>query len=268
MGNIIMKNDPGGTPVGTGAQNDVLVFIGSKQCFSDVLLRTIAGELVNLQAIRFEELSEFQNYIEWNVSPIGLVVVEAQQCHRDQEICKSILDTMASKRPSVRLAIAYWEADLDRLLAQRFSAQMLDNARKIVQGYVPMNVGIDIWLSVIRLLICGGDYFPPEVVVRREALYREWDASKAEDAIPEPAQMSAAQAAQVANGARKNPLTKRETQVIEHVVGGMQNKEIARKLKLSEHTVKLHIHHIISKMSAKNRTEAAMRYMNLKGAAR
>ncbi|WP_457648151.1 response regulator transcription factor [Profundibacter sp.] len=260
-----MKNDPGGAPVGTGAQNDVLVFIGSKQCFSDVLLRTIAGELDNSQAVRFDELSEFQNYIQWNPSPIGLVVVEAQQCQQDQELCKSILDTMASKHPSIRLAVAYWEADLDRLLSRRFSARMLDSARDIVQGYVPMNVGIDIWLSVIRLLICGGDYFPPEVVVRREALYREWDASKTEDAIPERTEV---QAAQVANGARKNPLTKRETQVIEHVVGGMQNKEIARKLKLSEHTVKLHIHHIISKMSAKNRTEAAMRYMNLKGAAR
>ncbi|WP_457645779.1 response regulator transcription factor [Profundibacter sp.] len=260
-----MKNDPGGAPVGTGAQNDMLVFIGSKQCFSDVLLRTIAGELENSQAIRFDELSEFQNYIDWNQSSIGLVVVEAQQCHHDQKICKSIMDTMASKHPSIRLAIAYWEADLDRLLSQKFSLQKLDSARQIVQGYVPMNVGIDIWLSVIRLLVCGGDYFPPEVVVRREALYREWDASRADDTIPERAEV---QAAQVANGARNNPLTKRETQVIEHVVGGMQNKEIARKLKLSEHTVKLHIHHIISKMSAKNRTEAAMRYMNLKGAAR
>ncbi len=265
MGNIIMKNDSGGAPVRAGAQSGVLVFIGSKQCFSDVLLRTIAGELENSQAIRFDELSEFQNYIDWSESPIGLVVVEAQQCHHDQKICKSIMDTMASKHPSIRLAIAYWEADLDRLMSQKFSVWMLDSARQIVQGYVPMNVGIDIWLSVIRLLICGGDYFPPEVVVRREALYRKWDEAKAENAVPEPVDNPTGPAV---NGVRNNPLTKRETQVIEHVVGGMQNKEIARKLKLSEHTVKLHIHHIISKMSAKNRTEAAMRYMNLKGAAR
>ena len=142
---------------------------------------------------------------------------------------------------------------------------MLDSARQIVQGYIPMNVGIDIWLSVIRLLICGGDYFPPEVLVRRQVLYRKWDEAKTENAVPEHADI---QTDPAVNGARKNPLTKREIQVIEHVVGGMQNKEIARKLMLSEHTVKLHIHHIISKMSAKNRTEAAMRYMNLKGVAR
>ncbi len=43
--------------------------------------------------------------------------------------------------------------------------------------------------------------------------------------------------------------------------GGQRNKVIANALGVSEHTVKLHIHHIIAKLGVANRTEAANRYM-------
>ena len=39
------------------------------------------------------------------------------------------------------------------------------------------------------------------------------------------------------------------------------NKFIAHHLDLSESTVKLHIHHIISKLGVSNRTEAAIAYL-------
>jgi DNA-binding NarL/FixJ family response regulator len=38
---------------------------------------------------------------------------------------------------------------------------------------------------------------------------------------------------------------------------GLQNKTIASALRLSEHTVKIHMHNIINKLGAHNRTEAA-----------
>lgn len=37
---------------------------------------------------------------------------------------------------------------------------------------------------------------------------------------------------------------------------GLANKEIARRLKISEHTVKFHIGSILGKLSASSRTEA------------
>lgn len=60
-------------------------------------------------------------------------------------------------------------------------------------------------------------------------------------------------------------LTGREKEVLELVARGFQNKAIAANLKLSENTVKLHIHHIITKLGAHNRTEAAMIYVTSKG---
>ena len=52
------------------------------------------------------------------------------------------------------------------------------------------------------------------------------------------------------------PLTRRETDVLELLAQGLANKEIARRLIISEHTVKYHISSIYSKFGVNNRTEA------------
>ena len=52
------------------------------------------------------------------------------------------------------------------------------------------------------------------------------------------------------------PLTPRETDVLELLAQGLANKEIARRLIISEHTVKYHISSIYSKFGVNNRTEA------------
>ncbi len=49
--------------------------------------------------------------------------------------------------------------------------------------------------------------------------------------------------------------------MLELVSHGLQNKTIAAELSLSEHTVKLHMHHIIGKLGVRNRTEATVWFM-------
>ncbi len=53
-------------------------------------------------------------------------------------------------------------------------------------------------------------------------------------------------------------LSKREEQVLEGLTQGLANKEIARNLGLQEVTVKLHVRTLCRKLSARNRTHAAM----------
>lgn len=55
------------------------------------------------------------------------------------------------------------------------------------------------------------------------------------------------------------PLTERELQVLELIVAGQTNTEIAKQLYLSLGTVKTHIRNVFSKLSASDRTEAAVR---------
>lgn len=53
-------------------------------------------------------------------------------------------------------------------------------------------------------------------------------------------------------------LTPRETEVLEYVVAGATNKEIAQTLNIAENTVKIHLRNILDKLHVKNRIQAAV----------
>jgi two-component system, NarL family, nitrate/nitrite response regulator NarL len=52
-------------------------------------------------------------------------------------------------------------------------------------------------------------------------------------------------------------LTMRERQVVLLIADGLSNKEVARRLQLSEGTVKIHLHNIYQKLQVNNRTSLA-----------
>lgn len=54
------------------------------------------------------------------------------------------------------------------------------------------------------------------------------------------------------------PLTRRERELISLIARGMQNKNIAHELSISEHTVRAHIGNIMRKYRLQNRTQIAM----------
>lgn len=53
-------------------------------------------------------------------------------------------------------------------------------------------------------------------------------------------------------------LTERQREILEHLARGESNKTIARALDISHDTVKLHVRHILSKLSLSSRVEAAV----------
>lgn len=53
-------------------------------------------------------------------------------------------------------------------------------------------------------------------------------------------------------------MTKRERQILKLIAAGMTNKHIARKLDITEGTVKVHIKHLFKKLHLKSRVEAAI----------
>lgn len=60
------------------------------------------------------------------------------------------------------------------------------------------------------------------------------------------------------NDSRKQRLSAREQEVLNLVVKGMSNVEIARKLLLSVDTVKTHLRHLMEKMNVNDRTKLAV----------
>jgi DNA-binding NarL/FixJ family response regulator len=61
---------------------------------------------------------------------------------------------------------------------------------------------------------------------------------------------------QLADHVSQNDLSARERQVLQHMLEGRSNKEIAAALELSEHTVNIHVKNILSKLGVGGRTEA------------
>ena len=58
-------------------------------------------------------------------------------------------------------------------------------------------------------------------------------------------------------------LTARETDVLRELARGVANKQIARRLRISEHTVKFHVAAIFAKLGVASRTEAVARGIRL-----
>jgi DNA-binding NarL/FixJ family response regulator len=122
-----------------------------------------------------------------------------------------------------------------------------------VRGVLPMNVSLDVWLSVMRLMLCGGEYFPPGIL---RSCSRTLASPLLTTRMASPSKGMKNTAPPESEG-RIVDLTRRELQVLEMVAGGLQNKAIAAEFGRSEHTVKVHLHNIIGKLGVHNRTEAA-----------
>ena len=96
-----------------------------------------------------------------------------------------------------------------------------------VQAYLTKDVLHDELLKAIRAVYAGQTYLPAAV--------------------------AAALAAQMP----RPDLSAREVQVLELIVRGLANKQIAYALSIAEHTVKNHVTNILSKLGVQDRTQAA-----------
>ena len=63
-------------------------------------------------------------------------------------------------------------------------------------------------------------------------------------------------AAHLAEHLGEEALTQRELGVLQELAGGNRNRDIAERLFITEETVKVHVKHIMEKLSAKDRTDA------------
>jgi DNA-binding NarL/FixJ family response regulator len=60
-----------------------------------------------------------------------------------------------------------------------------------------------------------------------------------------------------------NPLSSRELEVLGLLAGGATNREIGEALTITPHTVKGHVEHILAKLGVSDRTQAAVRAIEL-----
>lgn len=222
-----------------------LFFWGTCLIFPDSVLRTIESEVPASQSIRIKSLDEVRRHSTRGAN--GRHPHVSMMFFNDT-VAGDILTHFGSLREEVEIqtwVLAYRDpAIAQRLLNERQTDRDLAGILLL-----PMDVPISCWTPMLQLVLAGNFFVPGNLVCATQT-------------APTPRSM--------AKGDATHPttLTRREEEVLALVANGSRNKAIAHALSLSEHTVKLHLHHAISKIGARNRTEAANWYLTRQHAER
>jgi DNA-binding NarL/FixJ family response regulator len=114
-----------------------------------------------------------------------------------------------------------------------------------IHGYVPKSLGAHDLAAALRMILNGAIYVPPSLAGKPPS-----------PAEPEPSPPAAASGNMSPRRAFEF-LTPRQREVLLLLVEGLSNKEIARKLRLGEGTVKIHMAALFRSLRVRNRQEAA-----------
>ncbi|UVF18386.1 response regulator transcription factor [Microvirga terrae] len=117
-----------------------------------------------------------------------------------------------------------------------------------VHGYVPKNLPVSEFVKALTVILDGGVYVPPCLA----------DISTAAADTPPQPQMPVRLESTVHPSTVANSLTARQRDVLDLLVQGKSNKEIALALKLGEGTVKIHVAAIFRYFGVNNRAAAAV----------
>lgn len=123
------------------------------------------------------------------------------------------------------------------------SRSMLDGFRAGAAGYLRSNMSRLDLLSALRRTLAG------EAVI---------DSAAATELIVQMAAES-----ELISRATADPLTPRERQILQLVAQGHTNRQIAERLIVAVGTIKVHVEHILGKLDATDRTQAAVRAVEL-----
>lgn len=128
----------------------------------------------------------------------------------------------------------------------RYMRKSIDNG---ASGFIPKSSTTDIMMSAIQLVRNGGVYIPADMLQKKSAATNN---------------LAKAPSQTLSNEIREaaSKLTARQQEVLELMGRGMSNKEIARELTVSDHTVKIHVAAVLRLFNATNRTEAVVMAQN------
>jgi DNA-binding NarL/FixJ family response regulator len=203
------------------AKVDAIVAVVESRPFLRECIRRSMQSALSIPVVTYSTLSELGAQLH-NASAelVVLSLIEASS-----EACANALKDLsefASGRTVIALASAN-DADLARA-AIRCGAK----------GFIPVTMGFEIAIEVMRFVLAGGTYVPPDCLLVAD-----------QGALPAPATLSR--------------VTSRELSVVRAIQQGKSNKVIAHELSMCSSTVKVHVRNVMRKLNAKNRTDVAMK---------
>ena len=219
-------------------------FVGSPLSFSDAVLNLAEREIGHLRFTRIASVGDLLSIGDDQRASVRIILVDETML-RD---LKQLITRLRDRFPNTHIAFAY--RDSAKALHLVNAVSEIPALKRV--GFLPMQLEVDRWVSVLRLLVCGERYIPSDMLSPGQS---------PQDLTPAPGPNSETRDNDGEDTEKNAHLTERELQVLRSVAEGKQNKIIASELNLSQHTVKLHLHHVIAKLGVNNRTEAAIWFL-------
>ena len=118
-----------------------------------------------------------------------------------------------------------------------------------VDSFCLTTAGREVLINVLELTVLG------EQILPRSAVDSLLNHASTVSGLGSDAPLASEQSAP---DPRVTKLSPRETVILQSLMGGDANKVIARRLDITESTIKVHVKSILRKIGAANRTQAAM----------
>ncbi|RSK26059.1 DNA-binding response regulator [Bacillus sp. HMF5848] len=125
------------------------------------------------------------------------------------------------------------------------SELIIEALQEGASGYLLKDMPTDTIVQAIKTVEAGGVVLPEDVTEKMLKELKQTSGHTPNVSLPQPPD-------------EVNELTERERDVLRLLGEGLNNKEIANELFITEGTVKNHVSHIISKLYLRDRTQAAL----------
>ncbi|MDP3967363.1 MAG: response regulator transcription factor [Nocardioides sp.] len=154
-----------------------------------------------------------------------------------------LLDVRMPKRSGIEACLSIKEAapsaKIIMLTMSDEEADLYDAVKSGASGYLLKDSSIDEVAQAVRVVADGQSLISPSMAVKLIDEFKQM--SRADrDQVPTP------------------KLTERELEVLRKVAEGLNNREVAKQLFISENTVKNHVRNILEKLQLHSRMEAVM----------
>jgi len=203
-------------------------------------------------------LQQFDHRIEICEGKDGNEVLEIIQQYNDINII--LLDLYMPDTDGFQLLITLCDSYPDIPIIVLSSTEERSIMRKVLDigaaGFIPKSTSHEVTMSAIQLVLSGGVYIPPSMLT---------DSSQQNELRISESRITQTTNADfdIKNHKISNDLTGRQKDVFYLLIKGLQNKEIARSLGLSEHTVKIHVTAILKVLNVTNRIQAVLAVHNM-----
>jgi DNA-binding NarL/FixJ family response regulator len=154
-----------------------------------------------------------------------------------------LMDVRMPKRSGIEACVAIKEtaptARIIMLTVSDEEADLYDAVKNGASGYLLKDSSIDEVAQAIRVVADGQSLISPSMAIKLLDEFKQMSRSDRQQ-VPTPR------------------LTDRELEVLKLVAHGLNNREIAKRLFISENTVKNHVRNILEKLQLHSRMEAVM----------